>query len=81
MAQGSIAAPSEEEVLAAEVREAWFRLVEAAHRGQPKPGVPPRQIYIVTMLRRSTFARLLQRSCRLNGQSFLEMTTAPRPSA
>ena len=31
-------APTDEELTDTEMREAWFKLVEAAHRGQPKPG-------------------------------------------
>ena len=37
-AQGSISLPMEEELTDAEMREAWFKVVEAAHRGQPRPG-------------------------------------------
>ena len=37
-AQGVIEAPSDEELTDTEMQEAWFRLIEAAHRGQPRPG-------------------------------------------
>jgi hypothetical protein len=36
--QGSIKAAEEEEVLPAVLREAWFMVLKAAHRGKPRPG-------------------------------------------
>ncbi len=36
--QGVIAAAEEEEVLPGELREAWFTILHAAHKGAPRPG-------------------------------------------
>jgi len=37
-AQGVVEAPCDEELTDTELREAWFKLIEAAHRGQVTPG-------------------------------------------
>jgi hypothetical protein len=36
--QGDVVPAEEEEVLPAELREAWFTVLKAAHRGKPRPG-------------------------------------------
>ncbi len=36
--QGAISAAEEEEVLPGELREAWFTILPAAHKGVPRPG-------------------------------------------
>lgn len=36
--RGAIAPAEEEAVLPAELREAWFTILKAAHSGQPRPG-------------------------------------------
>ena len=37
--QGSLPEPQAEEVMPAEVREAWFTILKAAHCGAPRPGL------------------------------------------